>query len=65
MRHLTIFLVVAGQAMAHHSAAPHYDLQKELSLSATVTKFEFVNPHGYVFFNTPDGAAWQIGRAHV
>jgi hypothetical protein len=47
---LTLF-AVAATAFAHHSAAPHYDLEKEVVLDGTITKFEFVNPHGYVYFN--------------
>ncbi len=37
-------------AAAHHSAPPHFDLEKTVQLQGTVTKFEFANPPGYVFF---------------
>lgn len=41
-------------AHAHHSAAPHFDLEKTVTLEGTITKFEFVNPHGYVYFSVRD-----------
>jgi hypothetical protein len=56
-------VVIAPGAYAHHSAAPHFDLAQTVTLDATVTKFEFVNPHGYVYFSVTgsDGkpAAWR------
>ncbi len=42
---------VVPPASAHHSGAPHYDLEKKITIKGTVTKFEFVNPHAYVFFD--------------
>ena len=39
----------APAALAHHSAAPHYDLEKSLALDATIARFELVNPHSYVY----------------
>jgi len=42
---------VVPPAAAHHSGAPHYDLEKKITVKGTVTKFEFVNPHSYVFFD--------------
>jgi hypothetical protein len=46
----TMLAALIPAAEAHHSAAPHYDLSRTLVLDATVTKFEFVNPHAYVYF---------------
>lgn len=45
--------IFAPVILAHHSAAPHYDLEKSITLDATITKFELVNPHSYVYFTTP------------
>ena len=39
---------------AHHSAAPHYDLEKHIELKGVVTQFKFVNPHAYVFFDVTE-----------
>ena len=48
----TLFL---SNLFAHHSAAPHFDLEKTIMLDGTITKFEFVNPHGYVYFTVKGG----------
>jgi Family of unknown function (DUF6152) len=45
---LTIFVT---PGLAHHSSSA-FDLSKSVELNATVTKFEFVNPHSYVYFTT-------------
>ncbi len=42
---------VTAPAGAHHSAAPHFDLEKTVVLNGVVTRFEFVNPHAYVYFD--------------
>jgi hypothetical protein len=48
--------VCSAPAIAHHSAAPHFDVEKTIVLSATLTQFKFVNPHAYVYFTvTADG----------
>jgi hypothetical protein len=50
-----LLLVTGGVlASAHHAAEPHFDLSKEVVLQATITRFEFVNPHGYVYFTVPN-----------
>ena len=46
--------IFAPIVLAHHSAAPHYDMEKSVTLDATITKFELVNPHSYVYFTTPE-----------
>ena len=33
---------------AHHSFAPHFDSNKPVSISGTITEFEARNPHSYV-----------------
>ena len=57
----------AASAGAHHSAAPHFDLEKSVVLNGIVTKFEFVNPHAYVYFDVrgADGtlAPWRCELA--
>jgi hypothetical protein len=52
------FGCIAGAALlatlpvyAHHSSAPHYDASKEIELDGVVTKWAFVNPHAYVYFD--------------
>jgi hypothetical protein len=58
---------VAPGLFAHHSAAPHFDLEKTITLEATITQFQFVNPHAYVFFTAPGAGgkptAWRCELA--
>ena len=48
------FVLALPVAFGHHAAAPHFDLEKTIELKASVTKFEFVNPHGYVYFDVEE-----------
>ena len=53
---LLILMVVAIPSVptfAHHGAAA-YDAKQAVSLKATITDFEFVNPHVQFFFDTKD-----------
>jgi hypothetical protein len=55
-------LVLSIPAFAHHGAAA-YDTSKTVSVKATITDFQFINPHVLVFFDvrSDDGAVekWQ------
>ena len=60
VRHTTIallalaaFSMIAAPLSAHHGNAA-YDMDKTVSLKATITGFEFGNPHVQVFFDTKD-----------
>ena len=39
-------LLMTGTLMAHHSLAGVYDMKKDMELSGSVEKLQFVNPHG-------------------
>lgn len=45
--------VFASPAWAHHSFA-QFDDSRSLTLSGTVTSFQWTNPHGYLEIDTPD-----------
>lgn len=51
---VTLSLVLAcgsaAPAFAHHSNAPHFDNNVDISVDAVVTRWAFVNPHAYIFF---------------
>lgn len=45
--------ILSFPAFAHHGNAA-YDSKQTVSLKATITDFEFVNPHVQFFFDTKD-----------
>ncbi len=50
---LTALAILSFPVFAHHGTAA-YDAKQTLSLKATITDFEFVNPHVQFFFDTKD-----------
>ena len=46
-------LVIAVPMLAHHSGA-NYDRDNLITLSGTVTEFEFTNPHAQIHFEVKD-----------
>src|SRR5947207_301046 len=41
-------LALAGPVSAHHSIQSQFDIHKTVSVSGTVAKIEFINPHSYL-----------------
>ena len=56
MRFLSLIVVTAALAAAHHSFDAEYDANKTATLTGIVTKVDWVNPHAYIFINTKDEA---------
>lgn len=46
-------------ALAHHSMAAEYDDKKPVTLKGTVTKFDWTNPHVFVFLDVAD-VTWAV-----
>jgi len=46
--------LLAPDAIAHHSFAPHFDAAKPVSISGKVTEFEARNPHSYLHIAAVD-----------
>ena len=44
-------LALAGPVSAHHSIQSQFDIHKTVSVSGTVAKIEFINPHSYLTVN--------------
>src|SRR5215510_1807830 len=56
---LAAALVVAAPGVrAHHSFAP-FDLANPITIEGAVTKFEFTNPHAYLYVLT-DSGEWVV-----
>jgi hypothetical protein len=47
------FLTVSAPAFAHHGNSA-YDMSKTVPMKATVTKFEYSNPHTQVYYDVTD-----------
>jgi len=51
---LTLGLVLAGPSSAHHSVQAQFDVRKTFTISGTVSKVEWINPHSYLTLNVKD-----------
>jgi len=60
---LAVSLLVAIPSLAHHSFTM-FDTSKQLTLTGTVTSFEWTNPHSYIEIYVPDESGtvkhWSI-----
>src|SRR5579863_4991564 len=44
-------LILTGPAPAHHSVQAQFDIHKTFTVSGTVAKVEWINPHSYLTIN--------------
>ena len=61
-----LLVVLALPARAHHGVAPHYDDSKQVTIDGTVSEFQFINPHSFVYLRVVgDGkeAIWHCEMA--
>ena len=64
-------LAFAGRVSAHHSIQAQFDIHKTVSVSGTVAKVEWINPHSYLTLNVKDAEgkvqkwAFEMGAAGV
>lgn len=66
---LLMGLMSAGAALAHHSVQSQFDIHKTVTVSGTVSKIEWINPHSYLTLNVKDADgkmqkwAFELGGA--
>ncbi len=58
-------LAVTGPPVeAHHNSAPFYDDDQEVEIIGTVTRFNFRNPHSFIFITAENDAGemvdWEV-----
>ena len=58
-------VVGSAAASAHHSIAGVYDRTREQTVEGVVTRFEFVNPHPFVWIDVRAGSAAQPWRLEL
>src|ERR1017187_7226314 len=56
---LALVTIACIPAFAHHSLAAVYDEKKPVTLKGTVTKFDWTNPHVFVFLDVAD-ITWSV-----
>jgi hypothetical protein len=62
-------LIFAVAASAHHSVQSQFDIHKTVTVSGTVSKIEWINPHSYLTLNVKDASgnvqkwAFELGGA--
>jgi len=54
---LALAIGFAAPALAHHSFAAHYDMQKTVTIQGTIVNVRLTNPHSWFFLDVkePDG----------
>ena len=57
---VAVLLITATPVPAHHAFAAEYDANKRVTVSGTVTGFEWTNPHAWLYVAAKDASAWSF-----
>ena len=64
---ITVLIFTSVPLQAHHSFAAEYDGTKPIKLTGTVTKFDMVNPHSWIYIDVKDDSGkivnWKFETA--
>jgi hypothetical protein len=44
-------MLLTGSVSAHHALIAEFDLRQSISLRGTLTKLEWINPHGWIYLD--------------
>ena len=59
-------LCAGAPGFAHHGVAPHYDNDRMVTLEGVVTRFDFINPHAFVYVAiVTDSGAEQVWQCEL
>ncbi len=62
-------LVFSAPVVAHHAVGGEYDANTPVTVTGTVSKIDWVNPHARIYFDVaePDGSVttWSVELAAV
>lgn len=50
----TVLMVASSPALAHHAVQAVFDVNKPITVSGSITKVEWINPHSYISLDAKD-----------
>jgi hypothetical protein len=60
-----VAVLITAPASSHHSFAAEFDSTKPVSLTGTVTKIEWQNPHAYLYMDVADEETGEVDNWQI
>lgn len=63
---LAVAALTAHPVAGHHSISAIFEADKQVSVTGTLTKVDWINPHIVIFLDAPNGAgvdSWKVAGA--